>query len=137
MKIEFVRTVTFSSAHRYYSPAMSDAENRQTYGSLYRAEGFGHNFLLEAHFTGPVDALTGMIANLVDVDRWLKSVATRFDHKFLNEIPEFSGAAPTLERISKVFYELLSVEISAAASRARLAKVRLFEGDQTWVDFSG
>lgn len=136
-EIELVRTVTFSSAHRYYSPGLTEAENRQAYGSLYRDEGFGHNFLLEAHFTGPVDPLTGMIANLVDIDTWLKSVASRFDHKMLNETPEFLSVAPTLERIAKVFFELLKGEISAASSRSQVVKVRIFEGDQTWVDYRG
>ena len=132
--IEFVRTVTFSAAHRYASPAFSPAENARVYGSLYREEGFGHNFLLEAHFAGPVDFETGMIANLVDIDRWLKTVAGDFDHKMLNELPEFSQSAPTLERISLVFFEKLRAHVSPGV---RLVRLRLFEGDQTWVDYFG
>lgn len=132
--IEFVRTVTFSAAHRYASSAFSAEENARVYGSLYREEGFGHNFLLEAHFAGPVDFETGMIANLADIDRWLKVVASEFDHKMLNDLPDFSGVAPTLERISLAFFEKLRGHVSPGV---RLVKVRLFEGDQTWVDYFG
>jgi 6-pyruvoyltetrahydropterin/6-carboxytetrahydropterin synthase len=134
LTLEFVRTVTFSAAHKYASPTLSLDENKRIYGSLYRDEGFGHNFLIEAHFTGPIDPLTGMIANLVDVDRWLKSVAGQFDHKFLNDLPEFVGQAPTLERIALQFFNLL---VPALTPNVRLTQIRLYEGDQTWVDYFG
>ncbi len=134
--IDFVRTVTFSAAHRYFSPGFSNDENRQVYGTLYRDEGFGHNFLIEAHFAGPIDFETGMIVNLVDVDCWLRAVAQVFDHKMLNELSDFQGVAPTIERIAQVFYKRLLVQMSSRPE-VRLLKVRLFEGDQTWVDYFG
>lgn len=141
----FIRSVSFAAAHRYGSDQMSREENLKAYGDLYRDEGFGHNFLVEAHFEGEIDPLTGMIVNLVDVDAWLKSVAAKFDHKHLNEIPEFSGVVPTLERLAQKFFELVAPSVKAheAALRAtgdrrtvRLAKVRVYEGDDTWVDYS-
>lgn len=142
----FVRTVSFAAAHRYASPQLSEEENKKAYGSLYREEGFGHNFQIEAHFDGDVDPLSGMIVNLADVDRWLKDVAARFDHKHLNEIPEFAGAAPTPERLAQKFYELLNVHVEAHRSlppekrlggsgRVHLAKIRVYEGDDLWVDY--
>jgi 6-pyruvoyltetrahydropterin/6-carboxytetrahydropterin synthase len=132
--IDIVRTVTFSAAHRYASPALSREENLKTYGSLYRDEGFGHNFLVEAHFTGVVDRMTGMIAYLVDLEQWLRAVASRFDHRFLNELAEFAGQAPTLERLALSFYDGVSSLVSGGA---QLKKIRLYEGDQTWVDYAG
>lgn len=134
--LEFVRTVTFSVAHRYASPALGEEESRRVYGSLYRepGAGFGHNFLLEAHFTGPVDAQTGMIANLADVDRWLRAVASRFDHKVLNDLPEFATRAPTLELIAAAFFDGL---VSLLQPGVRLVSVRLYEGERIWVDYFG
>lgn len=142
----FVRAISFAAAHRYASPNLSDEENRAAFGSLYREEGFGHNFLIEAHFDGEIDPLSGMIVNLVDVDRWLKDVAARFDHKHLNEIPEFAGVAPTPERLAQKFYELLNVHVEAhralppekrlgGSGRVHLAKVRVYEGEDTWIDY--
>jgi 6-pyruvoyl-tetrahydropterin synthase len=134
--LEFARTVTFSAAHRYASQALGEEESRRVYGSLYRepGSGFGHNFLLEAHFTGAVDAETGMIANLVDVDRWLRAVASRFDHKVLNDLPEFANRAPTLELIAATFFDGL---VSLIEPGVRLVSVRLYEGEQIWVDYFG
>lgn len=140
----FARTVTFSCAHRYFNPKLDDDENRRLYGSMYRAEGFGHNFLLEAHFEGEIEALTGMIINLIDVDRWLKEIAAVLDHKNLNELPQFRDVSPTPERIVQWFHtqleSLVARHVSALQSRAdnrniRLAKVRLYEGDNLWVDY--
>jgi len=59
LSVKIVRNVTFSAAHRYYTPALSEEENRRTYGSLYRDDGFGHNFAVEAHFSGPIDPPNG------------------------------------------------------------------------------
>jgi 6-pyruvoyltetrahydropterin/6-carboxytetrahydropterin synthase len=144
--IRFVRSVSFAAAHRYASPGLSEEENKKAYGNLYREEGFGHNFLVEAHFEGDIDPLTGMIINLVDIDQWLKAVASRFDHKHLNEIPEFEGRAPTLERLTQKFFELVKpfvtkhlndLKASGSTRDVRLVKVRVYEGDDTWVDYGG
>lgn len=140
----FARTVTFSCAHRYFDPNLGDDENRRLYGSLYRAEGFGHNFLLEAHFEGEIEADTGMIINLTDVDQWLTEVKKIIDHKHLNELPQFRAVSPTPERIAKWFHgelgrrvdaHVASLRSSGDIRRVRLAKVRLYEGDDLWVDY--
>ncbi|MES2963445.1 MAG: 6-carboxytetrahydropterin synthase [Bdellovibrionota bacterium] len=142
--VRFARTVTFSCAHRYFDPRLDDVANRRLYGSLYREEGFGHNFLLEAHFEGEIDPLTGMIVNLVDVDRWLKSVASILDHKHLNVLPQFRDASPTPERIAQWFFSELEPLVGAHVTELRsrgdtrqvsLAKVRLHEGENLWVDY--
>lgn len=144
--VRFIRSVSFAAAHRYGSDTLSDEENRKAYGDLYREEGFGHNFLVEVHFEGEIEPLTGMIVNLSDVDRWLKSVAVRFDHKHLNEIPEFQGVVPTLERVAQKFFDLVQPFVTAHVSALRasgdtrtvkLSQIRVYEGDDTWVDYRG
>ena len=136
MVLEFVRTVTFSAAHRYASSSLGEAESARIYGSLYRAPGagFGHNFLVEATFAGPVSASTGMIENLVLIDEWLRSVASRFDHKVLNDLPAFAGFAPTMEVVAREFFHQLSPFVSPGV---RLVSVRLREGDSFYVDYFG
>lgn len=134
--LEFVRTVTFSAAHRYASAALGEEESRRVYGSLYRepGAGFGHNFLVEATFSGPVDSQTGMIANLADVDQWLRTVASRYDHQVLNDLPDFSAHAPTLELVAAAFFDGVRALVS---SGVRLVSIRLYEGEQIWVDYFG
>ena len=131
--LNLVRTVSFSAAHRYFNPKLSLEENQRTYGSLMNAEGYGHNFLVEAHVSGDVDPLTGMIINLVDLDAWLKSVAIRFDHQDLNVRPEFLGEVPTPERIA--LYFATAMQNMAQAKKTRIRKIRVYEGESLWVDF--
>jgi 6-pyruvoyltetrahydropterin/6-carboxytetrahydropterin synthase len=133
-RIRLVRTVTFSAAHRYFNPSLSEEENRRLYGSLYREQGFGHNFLVEAHVEGPVDPLTGMIVNLVEIDDWLKDIVFELDHQHLNDLPIYMGKSPTPERIGLQFFDCLSRALANHASGAQLAKVRVYEGETLWVD---
>ena len=46
--------------------------------------GHGHNYELEAYFSGPVDPVTGMIANLADVDQWLRATVASVSGKHLD-----------------------------------------------------
>jgi 6-pyruvoyltetrahydropterin/6-carboxytetrahydropterin synthase len=133
-RIRLVRTVTFSAAHRYHNPSLSEEDNRRLYGSLYREHGFGHNFLVEAHVEGPVDPLTGMIVNLVEIDQWLKDVAFELDHQHLNDLPMYKAKCPTPERIGLLFFDRLSRSLANHASGAVLAKVRVYEGEALWID---
>jgi 6-pyruvoyltetrahydropterin/6-carboxytetrahydropterin synthase len=137
--VRIVRTASFSSAHRYFDQSLSATENREAFGSWYREKGFGHNFRIEAHFEGEVSALTGMIVNLVHVDRWLNAVTEQLDHRHLNELEIFAGKAPTPERIASFcFSELVSqmklTPASGESGNATLVKVRLYEGESLWVD---
>lgn len=132
--IRLVRAVSFSSAHRYFDQAMSESENQDAYGSLYRKKGFGHNFRVEAHFQGAVDPLTGMIVNLIKIDGWLNEVVQIFDHRHLNELSVFSGRAPTPERIAQSFFAELEKQLRISHATVQLAKVRLYEGDELWID---
>lgn len=135
--IEFVRTVTFSAAHRYASSSLTEDESARAYGSLYRppGAGHGHNFRVEASFTGLVDPQTGMIENLVVIDQWLRTVAARFDHKVLNDLPEFAGTTPTLEMIALRFFEGVAALVNNPTTS--LNRIRIHEGDAAWVDYFG
>ncbi len=132
--VRIVRQTSFSAAHRNFNPKLSAEENRKLYGSFYRDEGFGHNFLLDAYFEGPIDPLTGMIVNLVDIDRWLKAVTENLDHKDLNTLAPFAGVSPTSERIVSYCFTSLQDEMRKAGSGARLVRVTLHEGDRLQID---
>ncbi|HVK60795.1 MAG TPA: 6-carboxytetrahydropterin synthase [Bdellovibrionales bacterium] len=134
LSVKVVRVATFSAAHRYFNHQLSIEENKKIYGSLYREDGFGHNFAIEAHFSGPIDPMTGMIVNLVDIDSWLKDVTRVVDHQNLNLLPAFQQAPPTPETIARFFFTELTTRIGG---KVQLEKVRVFEGDDLWVDYSG
>ncbi|MFZ0429047.1 MAG: 6-carboxytetrahydropterin synthase [Acidobacteriota bacterium] len=131
--VTICRRISFSSGHRYFNPDWSDEENRRVYGSSYSVSGDGHNFVLEAMLEGEVDPETGMIVNLKEVDSVLKKVTAPLDHHFLNtDVAEFAARVPTAENIA--LYCLRELRRLIDSGTIRVARVRLYEGADFWVE---
>ena len=114
----------FSASHRLHSDDMSDAENAATYGKCNNPYGHGHNYTLEVTVSGPVDAATGMVCNLTDLDGFVRDeILERFDHQNLNALAEFAKAVPTTESLCVVVYDILQ----RGFRHAHLEKVRFEE----------
>ena len=129
MKAYLTRRYMFSASHRLHSDAMSDAENAATYGKCNNPFGHGHNYTLEVTVSGPVDAATGMVCNLTDLDDFVNvEILERFDHQNLNTLGEFATAVPTTENLCTEIYKLLRDPLERAGGPGRfLARVRLEE----------
>src|SRR5689334_8165693 len=124
MKAHLTRRYMFSASHRLHSEAMSAEENRSTYGKCNNPHGHGHNYALEVTVSGPVDPVSGMICNLVDLDSCVQAnVIEKFDHENLNTRPEFSRLVPTSENLAEEIFHILRRAFRAA----HLEKVRLDE----------
>ena len=81
MKAHLTRRYIFSASHRLHSDSLTPEENRQVYGKCNNPHGHGHNYALEVTVSGQVDAATGMVCNLVDLDAAVRGeVIERFDH---------------------------------------------------------
>lgn len=140
----FVRRVHFSAAHAYAKPGATFEENKKIYGSSAKPAGLGHNFKVEAHFEGQIDPQTGMIINLSDIDSWLKKMIAPLDHHHLNnDVEFFKKNVPTAENIARYCFDSLKtimkenpVTHKPLKQPARLLKVRLYEGENLWVDYS-
>lgn len=134
MKLHLCRRYTFAASHRLFSPRLSDAENRRIYGKCANPHGHGHNYVLEAAFSGPVDPATGMIANLADVDAFVaREVLEAFDHRNLNEeVPAFREQPPTTENLCVEIYRRLR-----PFPHARLERVRLEETGRNSFEYGG
>lgn len=103
---------------------MSAAENQSTYGKCNNPYGHGHNYTVEVTVSGPVDAQTGMICNLVDLDGFIeREVLARFDRENLNMLQEFDQEVPTTENLCIKIYDL----VHRGFTHAHLEKVRLEE----------
>jgi len=114
----------FSASHRLHSDALSDGENRATYGKCNNPFGHGHNYTLEVTISGAVEPSTGMICNLVDLDGFVRrEVLERFDHQHLNTLTEFATLVPTTENLCIVTYDILH----RGFRHAHLEKVRVEE----------
>jgi 6-pyruvoyltetrahydropterin/6-carboxytetrahydropterin synthase len=129
------RRIGFSSAHRYYQKKFSEEKNKQVFGRCYTEYGHGHNYILEVTLGGEVDKDTGMVINLVDVDRILKEVTDPLDHQHLNfDVPAFKETVPTTENIAKhCFFEVKK----RLPTGVNLVRTRLFENDSLWADYYG
>src|SRR6267142_3015703 len=100
MKVHLSRRYTFSASHRLHSEAMSEAENRATYGKCNNPYGHGHNYAVEITVSGPVDESTGMVCNLTDLDAFVESeILERFHLQNLNTVPFFFNDTATTEKL--------------------------------------
>ena len=124
MKAHLTRRYIFSASHRLHSEGMNEEENRATYGKCNNPHGHGHNYALEVTVSGQVDARTGMVCNLVDLDDVVQEqVLERFDHQNLNTLQQFADEVPTTENLCVCIYDILQRQFSSA----HLEKVRLEE----------
>jgi 6-pyruvoyltetrahydropterin/6-carboxytetrahydropterin synthase len=125
MKVSLTRRYRFAASHRLYTPQLSEEENRRVYGKCSNPYGHGHNYLVEVTLSGPIDAETGMIANLDVLDPFIREhVIEAFDQKYLNEqVAEFApekALVPTTENLCRVIFRRLKKFPAAQLERVRV-----------------
>lgn len=134
----FRQRFEIAAAHRLAVLTKSDAENREVFGKCANPHGHGHNYVIEPCVEIQVSA-AGLTA--VDLERAVdEAIIQPFDHKFLNvECAEFDqsrgGVNPSVENISRVFYERLRPLIEGAG--ARLRHVTVWETEKTSSTYPG
>ena len=130
----FGRRYMLSASHRLHADSLSDEENRAIYGKCNNPHGHGHNYTFEVLTRGPVDPATGMVVNLVDLDKAVEaSVIQRFDHTNLNNDPLFTNSVPTTENLCRAVYDLLADALPAV----ELEHVRVEETENNFFQYSG
>ena len=134
MKAHLTRRYLFSASHRLHSPEMSDAENQATYGKCNKPHGHGHNYSLEVTVSGPVDATTGMVCDLVDLDQCVeREVLSRYHLENLNTRKEFAVTVPTTENLCIEIFEILQ----RSFPHAHLERVKLEETMMNSFEYTG
>ncbi len=128
------RKAEFSASHLCRIESLSDAENAQLFGPEANPNGHGHNYILEVTLEGDPDPVSGMVMDLKQLKDVLEQeVVASMDHRFLNyEVRPFDRIVPTTENIAREIFRRLDPRLTTA--RAILAKVRLFEGPDLYVD---
>ena len=134
VKIELGRRYRFAASHRLHSEKLSAEENSRVYGKCNNPYGHGHNYVVEISLSGPVDPATGMIANLADLDGFVKrEVIEAFDHRSLNEeVAAFRKKVPTTENVCIEIYERLK-----HFPKAKLERVRIEETANNSFEYAG
>ncbi len=117
----------FSAAHRLALPQLSLEQNSEIYGKCARTNGHGHNYHLEVSVVGEIDAHTGMIVDLGDLQQAIENLVVEpFDHTFLNkDIPYFAEVVPTAENIALHIAQLLQQPVRHLG--VELDKIKLIE----------
>lgn len=133
--ILLTRKADFSSAHFYYNPALSEAENERIFGKCANRNGHGHNYKLEVTVAGEIDPVSGFVVDLKELKEILeREVIAVYDHRHLNyEVPEFASAIPTTENIAVAIWKRLDGKVP----NAKLHRVRVYEMADLFADFYG
>lgn len=125
MKAYLTRRYRFPASHTLRREDASEAENQQVYGKCSNPHGHGHNYALEVTVSGRIDAATGMVCDLVELDSHVtKSVLDRFDHMNLNTLPEFARKVPTTENLCAEIFGRLQGFAPAKLERIRLEETK-------------
>ncbi|KAB8143325.1 6-pyruvoyl tetrahydropterin synthase [Chloroflexia bacterium SDU3-3] len=130
---QFSRSYVFSAAHRLHAPQLSDEENRELYGKCNNPNGHGHNYTLEVSVRGAIDPSTGMVIDLVEMDRAVRGVLDTLDHTHLDrQVAHFAERTSTAENIVVYLWGQL-----APRFEGRLAHLRLWETRNNSFEYSG
>jgi 6-pyruvoyltetrahydropterin/6-carboxytetrahydropterin synthase len=132
------RIVSFSAAHRYFRPDWSAERNTEVFGPCANEHGHGHNYQCRVTVAGALDAETGMVMGLGDLDAILQQeVVERFDHKFINhDVPEFAlgKLIPTGETLAVFVWERVAARLPRSIT---LIAVRVQEDPYLYAEYRG
>ena len=134
IKVELGRRYRFAASHRLHSRRLSEEENARVYGKCNNPHGHGHNYVVEISVSGNVDSATGMIANLVHLDEFVRrEILEDFDHRSLNEeVEAFREKVPTTENLCIEIYRRMK-----GFSLAKLERVRVEETGNNSFEYTG
>ena len=106
-------TRDFSAAHRLVG-----------YNGLCSAL-HGHNWTVQVFIRAKALAGIGIAADFTVIKRELTAILADYDHKYLNELPEFQGINPTSENIARILFERLDAAVKIPG--VSLDRVRVCE----------
>ena len=134
-QVVVTRRLHFSAAHRVHNPAMSDEENRRTFGKCNNPNWHGHNYILDVSVKGELDEKTGYVIDLSRVKQIVtERVVDKVDHRNLNlEVDFLKNVIPTTENIVVAFWR----ELEPALKPGKLTKLVLWETVNNYVEYDG
>jgi len=93
----------------------------------------GHNFVVEAFFSGEKLGDDGLLVDFRILKDYLKIVLDNLDHKYLNEIPFFAERASSAEYISLYIFEEVEKQIKVGG--ASLKEIRVWESEKAYAAY--
>ncbi|MBI4502107.1 MAG: 6-carboxytetrahydropterin synthase [Gemmatimonadetes bacterium] len=89
----------------------------------------GHNWRVRLTVRVPESRLDGlgMGVDFREIERVARDVVADFEHRYLNDLPEFSDRPPTAERVAKVVCSRATERLANLAPAAEVADVEVWE----------
>jgi 6-pyruvoyltetrahydropterin/6-carboxytetrahydropterin synthase len=130
------RRAEFSASHVCRLESLSDSQNRELFGEEANPNGHGHNYVLEVSVKGRPDPVTGMVIDLKELKDVIEAeIIDTMDHRFLNyEVEPFGKVVPTTANLAKEIWRRLDIGLGRRFGSGLLARVRLFETTDLYVD---
>jgi 6-pyruvoyltetrahydropterin/6-carboxytetrahydropterin synthase len=130
------RRAEFSASHVCRLESLSDSQNRELFGEEANPNGHGHNYVLEVSVEGRPDPVTGMVIDLKELKDVIEAeIIDTMDHRFLNyEVEPFGKVVPTIANLAKEIWRRLDIGLGRRFGSGLLARVRLFETSDLYVD---
>ena len=92
-----------------------------------------HHYILELELEGASLDTHGYLVDIVDIEANLDRQVSNYRDRTLNEMPNFTGLNPSLER----FAFILSEDLAKAGMAANISRitVRLWENQSAWASY--
>jgi 6-pyruvoyltetrahydropterin/6-carboxytetrahydropterin synthase len=133
MKAYLSRRYHFSASHRLHTDAYDEAQNAAVFGKCNNPHGHGHNYTVQVTLSGQVDAETGMVCDLAELDRFAQTnVLARFEHTNLNTLECFRDTVSTTENLNVEIYRIFQ-----GFTAAHLERVHVEETSNNSFDYAG
>ena len=92
-----------------------------------------HHYKIELVLEGGELDQHGYLVDIVDVETALDALTGHYRDRTLNDLPEFAGANPSIERFARILCKSLAAHIQAPNLSA--ITVRLWENDIAWASY--
>lgn len=119
----------FSAAHRLFRSDRPDDWNQRVYGKCAHRNGHGHNYTLEVTVAGEIDAETGMVINVAELETVVQTtVLSQLDHRNLDlDVPWLEGRPTTVEVLIEAIWQQLAPALESASGSRVLKRLVLWE----------
>ena len=118
---ELVVESEFSAAHRL----------REYPGACEKLH--GHNWRVEVTVESENLNELGLVMDFRELKRLVSEVVSRFDHVFLNELPDFDERNPSTENMARIIFEEFSRRMP---ERVRVNSVMVWESSRCGARYS-
>jgi len=123
-----IRTLRFRATHRYWRPDWPAERNRRVFRA--QSDPHVHDWRVEVHVAGPVDAETGWCADVGALDADIGVVLAGWEGGDLNAlVPDVAQGrmTPSTENLARWIYSRLAERLERPL---RVLEVRVFESDE-------